>query len=97
MWAINWSTGSISIWNTGQGPFGWGSIAGVQVGVRTGEPCIQGANPEKIFDARDLPRLCPPRTPQARVEPGARGGHREGRWAVRSDPHKSSEQRKYMP
>lgn len=40
----------------------------------------QGANPGKMFDAGDLPRLCPPHTHQARVEPGARG-HREGRGA----------------
>jgi hypothetical protein len=35
----------------------------------------KGANPEKMFDARGLPRLCPPHTGPARVEPrpGERG------------------------
>ena len=37
----------------------------------------KGANPEKMVDAREALRLCPPHTPKARVEPGA-GGHREG-------------------
>ena len=47
MWATNRSTGSISIWNTGQGPFGWGSIAGVMGRVRTCEPRTQRCEPRK--------------------------------------------------
>ena len=38
----------------------------------------KGANPEKMFDASGALRLCPPHTPQARVEPGARGGIESG-------------------
>lgn len=50
----------------------------VRAYLRTQECAPKGANPEKMFDARDLPRLCPPHTPQARVEPGPRGGIARG-------------------
>ena len=58
--------------NTGPVEAGQGGRSGGRkVGCVPANPRVrtQGANPEKMFDARDLPRLCPPHTHQARVEP----------------------------
>ena len=64
--------------NTGPVGAGQGGRKGdqeVRAYLRTQECAPKGANPEKMFDAKDLPRLCPPHTGPARVEPrpGERG------------------------
>lgn len=61
----------------GQGGCDVDQIAGAHsdAGCVPANRAPKGANPEKMFDARDLPRLCPPHTGPARVEPrpGERG------------------------
>jgi len=68
-------SGSLLKWIT-PGDDGWASLGGQGVRNNSGRVrCVpanrapKGANPDKIFNARDLPRLCPPHTGPARVEP----------------------------